>query len=132
MYVKPSIKIAKLMFFINVAHLLQALNMNFNPYIYTLYYRSNLLNYLPPNPASYMYPYKICNGGVGTPREGSKLVNITSWRNVNDVTQMSINKESYWLTLTLLCLEARSRSYDISATNVGFILGNYTENVNIK
>ena len=31
----------------------QAENMNFNPYIYILYYQSNLLNYLPTNPASY-------------------------------------------------------------------------------
>ena len=41
-------------------------------------------------------------------------MDITSWRNVNDVTQMSINKESYWLTLTLLRLGARSRSHGIS------------------
>ena len=41
-------------------------------------------------------------------------MNITSWRYVNDVTQMSINKERYWLTLTLLRLEARSRSQDVS------------------
>ena len=33
--------------------------MYFNPYIYILYYQSNLLNYLPPNPVS--YPYKIKN-----------------------------------------------------------------------
>ena len=50
---------------------LQAQNMNFNPDIYILYYQSNLLNYLPPNPASYPYKMKyfICNGGVGTARE---------------------------------------------------------------
>ena len=41
-------------------------------------------------------------------------MNIRSWRYVNDVTQMSINKERYWLTLTLPRLEARSRSHDIS------------------
>ena len=42
-------------------------------------------------------------------------MNITSWRYVNDVTQMSINKERYHLlTLTLLSLEARSRSHDVS------------------
>ena len=38
---------------------------------------------------------------------------ITSWRYVNDVRQMSINKESYWLTLMLLHLEVRSRSHDV-------------------
>ena len=37
-------------------------------------------------------------------------MNITSWRNMNDATQLSINKESFWLTLTLLHQEARSRS----------------------
>ena len=53
MSVKPedllgNIKIA------NVFHYpVQAQNMNFNPYIYILYYQSNKLNYLPPNPASY-------------------------------------------------------------------------------
>ena len=41
-------------------------------------------------------------------------MNITSWRNMNDVTQMSINKEHYWLMLTLLRPEARSRLHDIS------------------
>ena len=52
-------------------HPVQALNMNFNPYIYILYYQSNLLNYLQPNPASYLYKikYYICNEGVGTARE---------------------------------------------------------------
>ena len=71
MSVKPggllgNIKIA------NVFHLtVQAEKMNFNPYIYILYYKSNLLNYLPPNPASYPYKMKyfICNRGVGTARE---------------------------------------------------------------
>ena len=41
-------------------------------------------------------------------------MNITLWLHVNDVTQMLINKEHYWLTLTLLRLEVRSRSHDIS------------------
>ena len=51
-------------------HTVQAENMNFNPYVYILYYQSNLLYYLPPNNSS--YPYKmihfICNGGVRTAR----------------------------------------------------------------
>ena len=37
-----------------------------------------------------------------------KLVNITSWRYVNDVTQMLMNKERYLLTFMLLRLEALS------------------------
>ena len=41
-------------------------------------------------------------------------MNIMSLRYVNDVTKMWINKEHYWLTLTLLRLEAPSRSHDIS------------------
>ena len=41
-------------------------------------------------------------------------MNITSWRYVNDITQLLINKERHWLTLTLLWLEARSRSHEIS------------------
>ena len=54
-------------------HLVQALNFNFNYYIYILYYQSNLLDYLPPNPLScpYKMKYFICNGGVGTAREGN-------------------------------------------------------------
>ena len=81
--------------------------MNFNSYIYILYYQSNLLNYLPPNPGSYPYKrkYFICNRGVGTARD--KLVNITWWRYVNDVTQTSINKERYLLRLMLLRPEVR-------------------------
>ena len=51
-------------------HPVQALNMIFNPYIYILYYQSNLLHYHSPNPASYPYKikYLICNGGFGTAR----------------------------------------------------------------
>ena len=41
-------------------------------------------------------------------------MNITSWKYMNDVTQLSINKERYLLRLTLLRLEAWSRSHDIS------------------
>ena len=41
-------------------------------------------------------------------------MNITLWQYMNDLMQMSINKDRYWLTLTILHLEARSRSYDIS------------------
>ena len=41
-------------------------------------------------------------------------MNIKSWQYVNDVTQMLINKERYWLTLTLLPLEELSRSHAIS------------------
>ena len=32
-------------------HPVQAYNMYFNPYIYILYFKSYLLNYLPPNPS---------------------------------------------------------------------------------
>ena len=39
-------------------------------------------------------------------------MNIMLWGYVNDVMQMLINKEHYWLTL--LHLEGRSRSHDIS------------------
>ena len=43
----------------------------FNPYIYILYYQSNLLDYLSPYPISYPYKMKYvnCKGGVGTARE---------------------------------------------------------------
>ena len=41
-------------------------------------------------------------------------MNITLCRYVNDVAQVSINKEPFWLTLTLIRLEAGSRSHDIS------------------
>ena len=34
-------------------HPMQAKNLIFNPYIYILYYQSNLLNYLPPKFVSY-------------------------------------------------------------------------------
>ena len=46
---------------------------------------------------------------------GSKtLLNITFWRHVNDLMQISITKERNWLTLTLLRLEVWFRSHDIS------------------
>ena len=41
-------------------------------------------------------------------------MNITSWRYMNDVKQMLINKDRYWMTLTLLRLEGRSTSHDSS------------------
>ena len=40
-------------------------------------------------------------------------MNIMLWRYVDDVMQMLINKERYWLTFTLLRIEVRSRSNDI-------------------
>ena len=110
-----SVKPETLLGNIKIAHVfhhpVQALNMNFNPHIYIIYYQTNLLNYLPPNPVSYPYKMKYLRCWN---RQCANLVNITSWRYVNDVTQMSINKERYWLTLTFLRLEARSRSRDIS------------------
>ena len=33
--------------------------MNFNPYIYILYYQSNFLNYLPPNPLVTLIKWNI-------------------------------------------------------------------------
>ena len=80
--------------------------MIFNPYIFIVYYQSNLLNYLLPNPVS--YPYKMKYFTCISQARNS------SWQYVNDVMQMSMNKEHYWLALTLLHLEARSRSHDIS------------------
>ena len=41
-------------------------------------------------------------------------MNTTSWRYVNDITQMLINNERYWLTMTLLHLELWSKSHAIS------------------
>ena len=61
-------------------------------------------------------------------------------RYVNDVTQMWINKENYWLTLTLLHLETQSRSHDIpmfcieKCKQTEMLVSskaNYTETVNI-
>ena len=80
--------------------------MNFNPYIYILYYQSNLLNYLLPNPISYSYKMKcfICNRGVVTAwykskKDGKKTRENNVLRYVNDVIQTSINKDSYWLII---------------------------------
>ena len=46
----------------------QAKHLNFNPYIYILYYQSNMPYNLTPSPAQ-CYPFRInyfiCNGGVG-------------------------------------------------------------------
>ena len=56
--------------------------MNLNPYIYILYYQSNLLNYLPPNPVSYRYKMKyfICYGGVGTAKAQTHEHNVVARR----------------------------------------------------
>ena len=49
-------------------HPAQANNLNFNAYIYILYYQLNILNYRPPKSARcpYKMKYFICNRGVGT------------------------------------------------------------------
>ena len=41
-------------------------------------------------------------------------MNIKSWQYMNDITLILINKGCYLLTLTLVCLEALSRSHYIS------------------
>ena len=38
---------------------MRAKNMNFSPYIYILYYQSNVLNYLPPEPFSFLIKWNI-------------------------------------------------------------------------
>ena len=85
--------------------------MNFNPYINILYYLSKLLNYLSSETANYSYKMKclICNGVWNS--QGAKPMYMRSWQYVNDVTQMSINKENYWLTLALLRLEVGSSQF---------------------
>ena len=74
-------------------HLVQALNMNFDPYIYILYYQSNLLNYLPPNPASYSYKieYCICNGGVGTARSETCVHNDVT---IRELRHANVDRQS--------------------------------------
>ena len=62
------------------------------------------------NRGSYISPHVLLN----LLSELGKELKWEAWRYVNDVTQMSINKEQYWLKLTLLRLEGRSRSHDIS------------------
>ena len=70
MFVKPEgllgdIKIKKA----NVLHHpVQAKNLHFNPYIYILYYQSNMTYNLTPSSACYPLKmiYFICNRGVGT------------------------------------------------------------------
>ena len=56
---------------------------------------------------------------VGKTREHNVVV-------IREDVQMTINKDRYWLTLTLLNLGSQSRSHDIlemqEARNVGFIL----------
>ena len=75
MFVKPEGLLGKIKIANVFHHPVKAENMNFKPYIYILYYKSYLLNYLPPNPASYPYKIKyfICNGGVATARERNSL-----------------------------------------------------------
>ena len=58
MSVKPEGLIGNIKIANGFHHAVQAYTMNFNPYIYILYYQSNVLNnYLQPNPVS--DPYKI-------------------------------------------------------------------------
>ena len=86
--------------------------MNFNPYIYILYYQSNLLNYLSPSPASYPYMMKFITEVLEQPRSETRVHNIVTireWRHAKVDGQ-----KSYWLTLTLLRPEAWSRSHNIS------------------
>ena len=71
--------------------------MNFNPYIYILYYQSNLLNYLPPNPTSYPYKmeYCICKVGIGSPRKQNSVHNIVT---ICKIRHTNVDKQSKLLT----------------------------------
>ena len=85
-----------LLWYIKIAsvihHSVQAKNLSFNSYIYILYCELNMLSYLPPKSAGYLYKMKyfICNGGVGTASNQKPW----SWQYVTDVTQTLMNKES--------------------------------------
>ena len=72
----------------NVLHQpVQAKNLHFNPYIYILYYQSNMPYNLTPILACYPFKmiYFICNGGVGTAIQRNSCTQhhvdtlITSW-----------------------------------------------------
>ena len=67
--------------------------MNFNPYIYILYYQSNLQYHLPANPASYPYKmeYCICKGGVGTARVRNCGHNVVT---IRELCHVKVNKQS--------------------------------------
>ena len=67
--------------------------MNFNPYIYILYYQSNLLNYLPPSPNSYPYKMKycICNGGVETAGSKTCVHNVVT---IRELCHTNVDKQS--------------------------------------
>ena len=60
----------------------QASNINFNPYIYILYYQSNLLNYLPPNPYIYSHEMGVFEQPGSETRENN-VVTISEWRHAN-------------------------------------------------
>ena len=91
-----------------------------NIWISILIFTSNIINQIyliifQPNSLVILEKWNIfiCNRDVGTASERKSFI-YTSRRYVNDVTQMLINKESYWLTLTLLHLEVRPRTCDCS------------------
>ena len=53
MSVKPEGLLGDIKMLMFLHHPMQVKNLNFNPYIYILYYQSNIRNYLPPKFVSY-------------------------------------------------------------------------------
>ena len=69
-------------------HPVQDKNLNFNPYIYILYYQSNIPNYLPPKFAGYHWimKYFICNEVLEQPANENPVHNVVAireWRHAN-------------------------------------------------
>ena len=75
-------------------HPVRAWNMNFNPYIYILYYQSILLIYLPPTPSVILIKWNISfvTEVLGQPGliPEHNVVAIPEWRHTNVDKQRSL------------------------------------------
>ena len=76
--------------------------MEFISYIYILYYHSRINFKFSPNMAGFQDILNKIRHNIGFwNSQNAKFPRLTSWRYVFNVAQMSVNKQRYWMDLTL-------------------------------
>ena len=73
--------------------------MDFNPYVYILYYQSNLQYYLPQNAASYPNNWNIVFVMEVLEQPGSETC-VHNVATIRELRHINIDKARNWLILT--------------------------------
>ena len=93
--------------------------IEFITYIYILYYQSSINFQFSPNLAGFPDILNRFRHNVGFDiAKNAKHPRLTSWRYVFNVTQTSVNKQRYWMDLTL----ARSNGAYVGVTLIDLFM----------